>query len=293
MIRKKVLITVTTYPLPSRSYDELVCTAGILEDGTWIRIYPVPFKFLSGLRSNGIIGTYKFTWIEINLRRRFEDFRPESHSPINYDFSDITFGDSIEIKGGVNAKQEAWKLRKILCTKAVYKSIRLLIADSKAPKNQSLATFKPEKLLSFEIEDDDREWKDEWKEQLKQLEIFNIDGQKCDNSLRKLIAKIPYKFYYKFRDEEGKISRMMIEDWEIGQLYFNCLKTYKTEEIALEKVREKYWNQFCKRDIHFFLGTTKQWHTRRSKNPFVIIGVFYPPHINESYLPNNQLKIDF
>lgn len=65
MPRKNVLITVTTYPLPSRSYDELVCTAGILEDGTWIRIYPVPFKFLSGLRADGIMGTYKFTWIEL------------------------------------------------------------------------------------------------------------------------------------------------------------------------------------------------------------------------------------
>lgn len=42
MPRKKVLITVTTYLLPSRSYEELVCTAGILEDGSWIRIYPVP-----------------------------------------------------------------------------------------------------------------------------------------------------------------------------------------------------------------------------------------------------------
>jgi hypothetical protein len=42
MARKKVLITVTTYPLPSRSYDELVCTAGILENGDWIRIKNIP-----------------------------------------------------------------------------------------------------------------------------------------------------------------------------------------------------------------------------------------------------------
>ncbi len=53
MAKKKVLITVTTYPLPSRSYDELVCTAGVLENGEWIRIYPVPLKFLSGLRKDG------------------------------------------------------------------------------------------------------------------------------------------------------------------------------------------------------------------------------------------------
>ena len=46
MAKTKVLITVTTYPLPSRSYDELVCTAGVLENGDWIRIYPVPLHFL-------------------------------------------------------------------------------------------------------------------------------------------------------------------------------------------------------------------------------------------------------
>jgi len=47
---KKVLITVTTYPLPSRSHDELVCTAGILETGEMIRIYPVPLSFLGDLK---------------------------------------------------------------------------------------------------------------------------------------------------------------------------------------------------------------------------------------------------
>ena len=30
---QKVLITVKTYPLPSSKYEELVCTAGLLEDG--------------------------------------------------------------------------------------------------------------------------------------------------------------------------------------------------------------------------------------------------------------------
>ena len=36
----RVLIAVKTYPTLSEKYDELVCTAGFLEDGTWIRIYP-------------------------------------------------------------------------------------------------------------------------------------------------------------------------------------------------------------------------------------------------------------
>ena len=90
MPRLKILLTVTTYPLPSRSYDELVCTAGILEDGSWIRIYPMPLSFLREQKINGNIQVTKYTWIELNLRRRADsDFRPESHSPIDYEFRDL------------------------------------------------------------------------------------------------------------------------------------------------------------------------------------------------------------
>jgi len=43
-IRKKILITVKTYPTLSKKYDELVCTAGIDEHGNWYRLYPIPFR---------------------------------------------------------------------------------------------------------------------------------------------------------------------------------------------------------------------------------------------------------
>lgn len=70
----------------------------------------------------------------------------------------------------------------------------------------------------------------------------------------------------------------MIEDWEIGALYFNCLRAAEGNQAdALKKVKAQYEDSFIlNKDIYFFLGTTKEWHTRRSKNPFVIIGVFYP-----------------
>ncbi|MDZ4793176.1 MAG: hypothetical protein SGI83_02770 [Bacteroidota bacterium] len=81
MALTKVLMAVTTYPLPSRSYDELVCTGGFLENGDWIRIYPVPFKFLE---------FKKYQWIELELRKPKKfDFRPESHSPLYPDLSDL------------------------------------------------------------------------------------------------------------------------------------------------------------------------------------------------------------
>jgi len=70
----------------------------------------------------------------------------------------------------------------------------------------------------------------------------------------------------------------MIEDWEIGMLFWNCMKSSGNDEkIALEKVRLKYDVDFRNnKDIYLFLGTTKEWHIRRATNPFVIIGVFYP-----------------
>ncbi len=70
---------------------------------------------------------------------------------------------------------------------------------------------------------------------------------------------------------------MMIVDREIGMLYFNCLKrAHGDEGIAIGKVREKYFDYFQARDLHFLLGTTKQFHYV-APNPFIIIGVFYPP----------------
>jgi hypothetical protein len=112
MARKKVLISVTTYPLPSRSYDELVCTAGVLETGEWIRIYPVPLSFLLDLKGSGKVNNVKYTWIELELNKRTDDFRPESFSPGHYDFRDLALHNRLDTEGN-------WQLRKDFCLQRV------------------------------------------------------------------------------------------------------------------------------------------------------------------------------
>jgi hypothetical protein len=266
MLQTKVLIAVTTYPLPSRSYDELVCVAGVLENGDWIRIYPVPLSFLIDLKGTGKVKNIKYTWFELELEKRTDDFRPESFSPKHYDFRDLKVHDRLDTKSN-------WFKRKEFCLVNVYTDLSELIEDSKSPKNISLATYKPKKILDLSWEDDEREWKNEWKELRKQGDLFATE-----KSPEILIPKLPYKFFYRFEDASGKIRRLMIEDWEIGALYWNCLrKAEGNENIALQKVKEQYEDNFLKnKDIYLFLGTTREWHMRRSKNPFVIIGVFYP-----------------
>ena len=191
MAKTRVLITVKTYPTISGKYDELVCTAGVLENGQWIRIYPVPLKFLKGLRKNGEIETFKYNWIELDLVKRKDDFRPESHSPLDYSFTNVN------ILGKIDTKRN-WQERKAYCLTNVYTNKAKLLADSQNPKNISLATFKPSRIVSFEIEEDEREWKNEWKEIRKQGDLFE-----SDKSPEIQIPKLPYKFSYKFLDNEG------------------------------------------------------------------------------------------
>lgn len=269
MPRLKVLLTVTTYPLPSTSYDELVCTAGVLEDGTWIRIYPIPLGFLTNLKRNGILQPTKYSWITLNLKRRSDDFRPESHSPEDYEFKDLEVGEHL---GTANY----WAERKQFCLQNVYTNLSTLIKDSKKPDFKSLATFKPAKITGFFIEKTDEDWNPVYQELRKQIDMFAVAKGEGEEE-RKKIMKVPYKFFYRFEDEAAKVSRQMIEDWEIGQLYWNCLRRANGDEaIALAQVRKKYEEIFlAKNDIYLFLGTTKRHHNT-SKNPFVIVGVFYP-----------------
>ncbi len=198
----RVLIAVKTYPTLSEKYDELVCTAGFLEDGTWIRIYPIPFRKLSYDKRYS-----KWQWIELEI----VDFVWEE-SPREWDK---------KILDAIYAKQAQQNL--------------------------------------FDAEETKR--------------IF------------KVVKKLPYEFSYKFISKDGKERKLMIEDWELGMLYWNCLNAADgNEQIACEKVKEKYFTEWCKKDVYFFLGTTKKFHNI-APNPFIIIGTFYPPKNPQLILP--------
>src|SRR3990172_10676861 len=76
MEKERVLITVKTYPTLSRKYGETVCTAGVREDGSWVRIYPVPFRRLDETEQYR-----KFDWLECDLVKTRSDSRPDSRNP--------------------------------------------------------------------------------------------------------------------------------------------------------------------------------------------------------------------
>lgn len=262
MKKERVLITVKTYPTISKAYSELVCTAGIREDGSWIRIYPVPFRKLFDKYD-------KFQWVELDVVENKSDKRHESHRLLSPDA--ITLQEKI-------GTENNWQERKsyVFEKGSVYENLDELIQLNKSG-TLSLATFKPTKILDLVVEEVDREWDkgkiEALKQQAKQGDLFSDTPEYFS-----VVNKLPYKFSYRLLDDKGKESTMMIEDWEIGMLFWNCLKRHHGDEKkAILDVRKKYIDDFANtKDIHLFLGTTLQYDGW-AQNPFIIIGVFAPP----------------
>ena len=274
MALTKILIAVKTYPTLSSKYDELVCMAGFLEDGSWIRIYPVPFRKLEPDKQYS-----KYDWVEIDIERNTSDFRRESYKPRSLDHG-FRLIDHLDTE-----KDKSWRRRKEIVLKNVHTNMTELIALAKDKTNYtSLAVFKPKEVLRFEIEAVDREWDkkklDKVKANAQQLSLFKNPEKPSE-----IVKKLPYKFSYGFISDDGKERTLMIEDWEIGALYWSSLKRHEGNETkACEDVKKKYFDDFAKtKDLYLFLGTTREFHLI-APNPFVIIGTFHPKKITQTSL---------
>ena len=269
MAKTRVLIAVKTYPTLSLKYDELVCTAGFLEDGSWIRIYPVPFRKLDSRYK-------KWQWIELDLVKNESDSRKESFRPSNYD--DIILGEIIDTRN-----KNGWLQRKKFALKKVYTNMEVLIQEAKNREiGTSLAVFKPSEIIDFVWKPCERQWDEKkvkaiYARALKEACLIQKEEKEVKKHFR-IVDKIPYEFSYVFKSDDGRKRTLMIEDWEVCALYRRYIIDYKLSEIeACKKVREKYLDDFAKqKDLYFFLGTTLRFHFT-GKNPFIIIGTFTPP----------------
>jgi hypothetical protein len=265
MPKSRVLITVKTYPLPSSDHGEVVCTAGLLENGKWVRMYPISSSMYDERKYP------KYGWVELDLIKHPTDFRLESYMPRN------GLNEPMSLIGKVGTDYY-WAARKELVYKEIFTSMEKLIGLSKS-EERSLGTLKPVKIIDFVVEETERHWKPQRLAKLKQLGLFELDdiGQA---HYRRPIRKVPYNFKYRFLSEgDTKPRELSIHDWEIGALFWkSMMQTDGDEDAAKTLVRQRYFDEFiAQKDVLLFLGTTYEFHRRRVDNPFIIIGVFYPP----------------
>ena len=259
--KTKVLITVMTYPHPSESHQELVCTAGITDDNQWVRLYPIDYRYRPKEQQ-----FRKYQWIEIGLAGRGagNDGRKESRKP------DL---ESIKVIGEPLSPANNWRARAEIIDKMPHHT-RLELAALYEAEKVSLGIVRPTEIIDLKVEPVERQWKPEWEATLKQFKLFSEQP--------KPLEKLPYKFSYVFRcaDTGDKPHNAMIEDWELGVLYRKEVERLGDEQAAIGSVRKKFIDQMCHptRDTRFFMGTVFPYNT------WVVIGVFWPPKNRQNLL---------
>lgn len=262
----KVLITVKSYPTTSSHYDEQVSIAGFREDGTFIRIYPIPFSKK----------TYEeqyqpYDWVELELERNTRDFRLESFRPVTVD--------APVKKTGHLDTADHWSERKAIVLKNVYRNFSTVVIEAKHEAfYTSLAVFKPARILGFEITETEREWNSNRLEKLQEEKNTGRLFEQPEDPFV-VMKKLPYTFSFRFTDNKNEEITLPIEDWQLASLYWKSLKKHSgpdKEQKAINEVRKKYLQEYARNsDLYFFLGTTQNVHAS-SKQPFTIVGLFHP-----------------
>lgn len=219
-----------------------------------MRLYPIDFRH----RPKGQ-QFKKYQWIKVNLKTRAssEDKRKESREPDLH---------SITLLGPPLSTKNQWAERREIIDRLPQKTLEQLKSLYNEDKT-SLGIVQPYTIHDLEIKRVDGEWKQSWKGLYAQLDLFGRTMLP--------LRKIPFKFSYVFSCADSPTRRhaAMIEDWELGALWLKLFKESGNEELAAEKVKQKYLDEICApdKDTRFFMGTVYPY------NSWVVLGVFWPP----------------
>jgi hypothetical protein len=138
----KVLITVKTYPLPSAGYQELVCTGGVLEDGSFIRLFPIDYRYRPYWQ-----WYKKYQWVEVEVEKNEKDPRPESYRPVD--------GSVIRPLGEPLSTKNNWAERKRYVLR---KGIQTMCGlQSMSQEQCSFGIIRPKEISDFIIEKTERD----------------------------------------------------------------------------------------------------------------------------------------
>jgi hypothetical protein len=249
---KRVLVTVRTYPTPALKGIEVSCTAGITDDGKWIRLFPVPYRFL-----NPDQRFRKYQWIEVEVRKARNDPRPESYN--------LSI-ESIQAKSDPLPTINDWQARKDIIFPLKAHCLCCLKNERDAKNHPTLGFFRPKLIQRIFIEPDTPTWTHEQLTRLHQIDLFRKAPQSE-------LEKVPYKFKYEFICDETTCSghTMMCTDWEMGESWRRWKQDYGDDWEA--KFRQRYEQDMIHEfDTHFFVGTVSN-----HPSEWIIVGLFYPP----------------
>lgn len=262
----EVTITVKAAPERSKKHGETVCTAGLLDDGRHIRLYPVK---IDEYWKKGIP---KYSRVRVRVLPSDEPAsRPESHK---------VEGGLRPVESPLTAKGRPtpWKARMHLIQKGMRPNGMRGLRDLQAEHGTSLGIVKVRELIDFYITAP--------LEQVVEQADYRISPQKTLTGKPIMegsrVDKVHHVFRYIWRCEgtccddeaEGQgYHNTTCEDWELFQSFRSWRTRYSDDEEFLDKLKGMYYDCLGQSDLHFAMGTPSD---PVRQNSWMIVGLIYP-----------------
>jgi hypothetical protein len=141
--KKTALIVVRTYPVPAKKGVEVSCTAAITDKGEWLRLFPVPYRFLSEDQR-----FRKYQWVEVTVAKA-SDPRPESYK---------LKSDGIKILSAPLPTTKGWLSRKKVILPLEAHCLCCLRKQRDEQSYPTLGLFRPKHIERLIIEPEDGDW---------------------------------------------------------------------------------------------------------------------------------------
>lgn len=259
-------IIVKAAPERSAKYGETVCTAGILDDGRLIRLYPVKID------EYWTKDIPKYSRVRIRAKPSDERAgRPESHK--------VEGGLSPSAESPLVRKSKApWDARMQLINKAVNPKGMRGLRDLQPGHGTSLGIVKVRDLMDFYITAPLNEVIEQADYRVSKQKTLTgepiMEGSRVD--------KLQHVFRYTWRcmgtccddDAEGQgCHDTTCEDWELFQAFRDWRKRYPDDLTFMEKLKAGYFDSMGQSGLHFAMGTPSD-PTRQ--NAWMIVGLIYP-----------------
>lgn len=251
---RKILIWGKTAPELSARYRETVCTGGCFEDGSPIRLYPIPFRYLANEKQFRL-----YSWIEAPVRKSRSDSRPESYK---------VKWQAIDIVGPRLGTENGWAARREIIFKDPSWHFDCLeqLKDEQERSGQSLGVVKPREITRIKLEERSDEERREHEKKLRdlkaQIDLFGHEMKELD--FLPFRVKLWWKCEANAADVRCPGHSATIFDWG---LYVLGMRDGKDK--ALARIDELC--DLDQYDLHLFMG-----NINRRRHIFTNVGLWYP-----------------
>jgi len=226
----ELMVNCKTYPAVSTKYVETVCTGGVRANGEFVRLYPVPFRFLDAEEQYG-----RWDVIRVRAYRDSKDPRPESWHFLP--------GSPIEKLDSITTDRRRWEW---MC-KTIHNSAAAM--QEKGLTN-GCVEIEP---IEFYWKPDSKEWTPNQLSVIQQGDLFATKDQ-----MQGLADRVPWQFRLKYKEKStGQEFDGKVLAWSYYQGFRRARNESGNDQVALEtianRIRESIFS--ADRTVFAILGT--------------------------------------